>query len=252
MERKYVFTMKPDTFENTFEEDLLNVMQKLIIHEIPDEYPSEMIRETCTPGFKSKSLLYASLDDKDNVFMNIIGRYGSWIPITNKFCEKLSDLIKSLPDQRVSNISPKPKILEVGCGNGMLTYGLRKYGIDIIATDDMSWERNKKELWVDDIEKLSYVEAFHKYKNDVNVIIMSYPPYGNLNCYKMVKEMYKYSSACREAYLLIYIGEIYGNCASDELFDFLENNSLVDIPESLNGEMKSYLGQNSEMILYVI
>lgn len=227
------------------QEEYDNLLQKLKNHELPDKYPDEFLKNSGLNMMVKTSMI-------DSIHDDILGKYGSWVPITNEFCKKLSDLIKSLPDQRISNIDPTPMILEVGCGNGMLSYGLRKYGIDVIATDNMSWERKEESLWINDIERLSYLEAFRKYKDDVNIIIISYPPYGDLNSYKMVKELYEYSAACRGAYLLIYIGELYGNCASSELFDFLEEYSLAEISETLDGEMKSFFGQNSEMRLYVI
>lgn len=113
------------------------------------------------------------------------------------------------------------KVLEVACGNGMLTKALRDEGIDVIATNqDISTNEDKHSIfvsrpWISDIERIDAVEAVRKYGKDVDFIILSWPPYEDLLDLNVLKAMREVNQSCR----LIIIGEVYGCTGSTEFQD---------------------------------
>ena len=128
------------------------------------------------------------------------------------------------------------KCLEVMAGSGALTKALKNHGVDIRATDNFSWGDKSDNLWHEnggrycEVEKLSAVEAIEKY-NDVDYILMSWPPYDEPHGYDALMAMRKYNPNAR----LIYIGEGYGGCTADDAFheavEEVDNHRFnVDIP----------------------
>ena len=74
------------------------------------------------------------------------------------------------------------KCLEVMAGCGSISKCLKDKGIDIIATDNYSWNNhcwfNKNNNWCD-IENIDCVKAIQKYGQSIDYIIMSWPPYDS-------------------------------------------------------------------------
>jgi len=114
----------------------------------------------------------------------------------------------------------KRKVLEVMAGCGSLTYCLKQYDIDIIATDNFTWKSNKWECWTD-IENIDCIDAIKKY-NDRKIVICSWA-YMDNTAYRILLELRKTNS------LLIYIGEDKWGCTADD--DFFDNMKVIDDPE---------------------
>ncbi|NMA84055.1 MAG: hypothetical protein GX962_09355 [Epulopiscium sp.] len=107
------------------------------------------------------------------------------------------------------------RCLEVMAGTGALTCELRKCGVDIVATDNYSWKKCNTWVHVDEIDA---VEAVEKYKN-VDILIMSWPPYQNDIAFEVLNKMRMVNPDCR----MVYIGEEEGGCtANDKFFSLIE------------------------------
>ena len=148
------------------------------------------------------------------------------------------------------------KCLEIMGGTGLISKGLHDFGVDIICTDNYSWEECEKPHWKRhfiDIERIDAVEAVKKYANNVSFIIMSWP-YMDNTCYKAYKMMKDINPNC----IMIYIGESYGGCtACDEFFlntvsslDDIKcdneestnfSSDIIDITKQLNNNFTSFM-----------
>ncbi len=113
------------------------------------------------------------------------------------------------------------KCLEVMAGCGSLTYALQQQNVDIIATDNYTWENHWKDnngMWTD-VENLDAIETVKKYGSDIDIIIMSWP-YMDDTGTQVLKTMREVNPEC----IMIYIGEGSGGCtADDEFFDIVEH-----------------------------
>lgn len=139
----------------------------------------------------------------------------------------------------------KDKCLEIMGGSGLLSKALKDEGVNVICTDNLSWEDSKTE-WKNhftEIENLDCVEAIEKYGKDVKYIIMSWAPYQGKEsalAYKKMKEV-------NPDAVMIYIGEDQGGCtACDEFFEETEMKSTMDyfevgdeIPPELTVELRN-------------
>lgn len=147
--------------------------------------------------------------------------------------------------QPLAKFIGKDKCLEIMGGSGLLSKALKDEGVNVICTDNLSWEDSKTE-WKNhftEIENLDCVEAIEKYGKDVKYIIMSWAPYQGKEsalAYKKMKEV-------NPDAVMIYIGEDLGGCtACDEFFEETEMRSTMDyfedgdeIPPELTPELRS-------------
>lgn len=129
----------------------------------------------------------------------------------------------------------KRKCLELMSGLGALSYGLRMQGVNIIATDNYSWKettngddsllRNDNKT-LTHVENLGALEAVEKYGRNVDIIIMSWPPYDGEIAVKVLKKMRDINPSC----IMIYIGEGKGGCTANEefftIFEKIEDESF--------------------------
>lgn len=130
--------------------------------------------------------------------------------VTKRNCIELKKIIKN------------NKVLEVMCGVGAYTATLRECGIDVVATDDMSWIDGddkkytdwKKYMWIQDIEKLDAINAVKKYGRSVGFILMSWPPQYDDIAYNVLLTMRKINPKCK----MIYVGEWMGGCTANNTF----------------------------------
>lgn len=158
-----------------------------------------------------------------SLFRNYAIQYMGFALITKKF---VRDLSKYIGDN---------KCLEIMSGQGCLSKSLRDEGIDIIATDNYSWDGriDMSDLWTD-IEKIDCLDAIRKYGKDVSYIICSWIPYENPIGYEALKLMNEVNSNCR----MIVIGEGYGGCTADDLF--FENLEEIEINEEFTRNFRSW------------
>lgn len=140
------------------------------------------------------------------------------------------------------------KCLEVLSGRGWLSYALRQLNVDIIATDDMSWSErgNFHGAPITDIERLDAIKAIKTYGKDVDIVIMSWPPYQEDIAYQILKTLHEVNPNA----ILIYIGERYGGCTADD--EFFENAEFVEDDEfrEVSEEFEQWDGIHDE--LYIV
>ena len=109
------------------------------------------------------------------------------------------------------------RCLEVMAGTGLLSKALIDCGVNMITTDNLSWENEHQYAWKQhwcDIEQLDAVSSIKKYGKNVNYIIMSFPYMDETATY-CLHTMRKVNPQCK----LIFIGEGVGGCtASDSFF----------------------------------
>lgn len=111
------------------------------------------------------------------------------------------------------------KVLEIMAGSGMLAHALHLEGVDILATDDFSWNEtagpNAKILaeWFK-VKKMDASEAVKKYSKDRPIIVCSWPPY---QCNAAYKALLKMRETNPDA-IMIYIGEGGSGCCADDDF----------------------------------
>jgi len=114
--------------------------------------------------------------------------------------------------------------LEIMAGAGWIAKALAGCGINIIATDDFSWEKNNHgkhnilRKYQYEIERLEASKAVKKYQ-DRDILICSWPYMDN-----------EFANACKDwqGKLIIYIGEDEGGCtANDEFFEGFEEDESV-------------------------
>lgn len=110
------------------------------------------------------------------------------------------------------------KCLEIMAGSGIITYGLKKMGFDILATDNFAWN-DKWQSWVD-IENTDCIDAIKKYAVERPVIVISWPEMGDI-AYRALKELRAVNPDAK----MVFIGEFGGCCANE---DFCDTASRID------------------------
>ena len=111
------------------------------------------------------------------------------------------------------------KCLEIMAGNGLLSRELQDRGVDVLATDKYTISENGYYALrgVDthtQIEYLDALDAVNKYAADVDVIIMSWPPYNNRISSDVIDALHEINPDID----ILYIGESQGGCTADDLF----------------------------------
>lgn len=139
------------------------------------------------------------------------------------------------------------KVLEVMSGCGSLAHILKTKGVDVIATDDFSWEgiaswNVEKNYWTH-IENLDAITSIEKY-NDRDIILMSwaYMDKTAYNCLLKMREVNKNA-------IMIFIGEGSGGCtANDNFYDEIDlcyENECRDI----NSSYQNWLGIHDRVMI---
>lgn len=125
------------------------------------------------------------------------------------------------------------RCLEVMAGTGVLTKALRNAGVDVVATDDMSWEIKHK--FVDDIQKYDARHATHVYK-DRDILIMCWPPYKEGVAYHCLQRW--------KDKPVIYIGEQSWGCTADMNFhQHYRVDDEIEIPRYYTFTDSAYIGE---------
>ena len=168
----------------------------------------------------------------------------------DKFISKLGfaainkKFIEVLNDEVIKN----KKCLEIMAGTGALSKALYDLGIDVISTDNLSWDDLESyQSWKSrsfNVEKLDCVKAIEKYGKDVDFIICSWPPYDEPQATQAIIKMREVNPNCK----MIYIGEDQGGCTADD--DFFNNWKDVYEPEETNGCFERFYGLHDR--IYVL
>jgi hypothetical protein len=135
-----------------------------------------------------------------------------WAIVTQDWVKELAEWIG---DQTV---------LEIMSGAGWLAKALYSEGIKILATDNYSWKHYNKKL-VFDVKVLDGISAVKDFKNQYNLLLVSWPPYDKDQICRICEEW-------GEEKPIIYIGEHEGGCnAVDEFFQHFDFFETFDIPQ---------------------
>lgn len=143
-------------------------------------------------------------------------QYGMWAYISSAFTNQLAKFLAGKPT------------LEVMAGNGYISKGLNDHDAKIITTDSLDWqtenETGKHQLVP--IEKLSAIDAYHKYKDQIDYIIMSWSPDGVPIDNELLEEIRHDGNQVQ----LIVIGEKNGATNSKEFWENAEfvKNAEID------------------------
>lgn len=142
-------------------------IQDKIYQKINEKYPMNDAKGDAEWNQLSSDL--PKLDQKLRNFRDYLEeQYGMWAYISSAFTNQLA---KFLAGKRT---------LEVMAGNGYISKGLKDHGANVITTDSLAWqtenETGKHQLVP--IEKLSALEAYHKYKDQIDYILMCWSPDG--------------------------------------------------------------------------
>lgn len=194
----------------------LSLLEK---HIIPDNYPEEIEM--------SEYSLLPMLDEK--IYRENIIRKSAFPLISKDWLSVLAEYLKG------------KKCLEIMAGSGMLTFALKEYGIDVIATDNKSWDMDGN-IWTE-IEELDAIKAVEKYIIERPFVIMSWPEM-NHTAHEVVNKMRKLNPSAR----IVYIGE-FGGCCADEDFVKDAENVQADFIKEINQKFKSWFGIHDLVLL---
>lgn len=113
------------------------------------------------------------------------------------------------------------RALEVMAGRGWLAKAMRQHGIHWIATDDHSMFTAP----ITPVERLDAVEAVIAYRQEADVLVMSWPPLNDPVCERV-------TCAWPAGKPIVYIGEWRGCTGTDRLPTLLEgdNRFAIDLP----------------------
>ena len=142
--------------------------------------------------------------------------------LNKEFISELSKYLKYIE----SNCHTDKPIIEVCAGNGKLSHHLRNQGINILATDDYSWDNiSRKE---NKVEKLKCSKALEKYNPEI-VIASWLPPRSTLNMNIVNHPSVKY---------FISIGDQdWGEaCGSGEIYDKAKYRTIEEITRYSTGK----------------
>lgn len=183
---------------------------------IPDSYSNLLLSKASYAGMRT----------------SVIERQGFAI-LTNEW---IDDFAKWINGRRC---------LEVMAGTGALAKCLKDRGVDIIATDNFSWNVGNnmsefKSFWTE-IEDIDAISAIDKYGKDVDIIIMSWPEMESV-AYQVLLDM----RLTNPNALLVYIGEGCGGCTADE--DFYDSAEYVD--EEITGRYPQWAGIHDIPVVY--
>lgn len=114
------------------------------------------------------------------------------------------------------------QVLEIMAGKGWLAKALALQAVKINATDSKEWHKGREEIFP--VKKLSATTAVNRYGEKSQVLLVSWPPYGD----KAILEALALWGTGKP---IIYIGEGQGGCTGcDEFHDNFHPNRKIEIP----------------------
>lgn len=152
----------------------------------------------------SNSLAYIDMREKigwcDKDPRRECNRHGMWAIVTVKFAKDLAGWIGNR------------KVLEIMAGRGWLAKALQEQGVDVLPTDNNSWnDRHDACHDLVPIVRLGALAAVRHLSSDRDILLVSWPPYD--------KTAISYAcSAWGPERPIIYIGEGDGGCNAASSF----------------------------------
>lgn len=144
-------------------------------------------------------------------------KYGYWATITTPF---MKEFVKQFPSK---------KVLELMAGNGYISSFYRQYNLSAYATDSQSWSKTSEtgRNTLTDIEILDSLQAFDKYQQKVDIIILAWSPDFDEVDYQL---LLKYRSIAGDKPLFFIIGEKNGATNSSKFWNNVKfvNNIKID------------------------
>jgi len=178
--------------------------------EIPPEPPTFLDQHGhCNALYRAEKHIYMDY----MVARSSCTERGMWAIVTMDWTAQLAEWIGNR------------KVLEIMAGRGWLAKALSAHGVDIVATDNNSWdERHSKSKCIWPVVPMGALEAVeHADDFDADILIVSWPPYGDdtvctaCDAWKIEKP-------------IVYIGEGDGGCnAPDRFWQHFE--MLDDAPD---------------------
>ena len=183
-------------------------VESIMDKEIPEDLSEELLNSMNSGIFRSYAI-----------------RYMGYAIITKKFTRGLA---KYIGDK---------KCLEIMAGQGCLSKSLQDEGVDIIVTDNYSWNGsfNMNDTWID-VEDMDCLEAIRKYGKEVSYILCSWIPYKSQIGYEALKLMNEINPECK----MIVLGEGLGGCTADDLF--FQHLERVDEDEEFLNHFRKWGG----------
>lgn len=206
---------------------LAKVFDPIFDKQIIDEFPKE---------FSDIGIFSRERHAEPSVTMTIRHQYirqAGFGIITKKLADTLAKFLKD------------KQCLEIMAGKAVLSKALQDRGIDIIATDNFSWESQNNDPWTT-VEHIEAGDAIRKYKN-VDYILASWMPM-DIHSKRLIRMIRKYNPDVR----LIIIGEDWGGCtANDDWFErveVVESGSFYEVYK----ESSSWYGIHDRIELYTV
>lgn len=138
-------------------------------------------------------------------------KWGMWTIVDLMWTKQLADWI----DGR--------KVLEVMAGRGWLAKALASHGVDIIATDNQSWNHSKHGIF--DIQRIDAIAAVRQNDNS-DILLIAWPPYNEPIATRTC-------DAWGTKRPIVYIGEGQNGCTADnEFFEhfYPDDDLMIKIP----------------------
>lgn len=167
--------------------------------------------------------------------INIIMERDKWIKKTGMYAYVCHKWVKPLARWIGSR-----RCLEIMAGAGYLTAALRECSVDIIATDNGSWQALAQ--WSNVIHpiQMDAEPAIATFADEIDIVIVSWPP--------MNGDLHEAISKHWVNKPIIFIGELHG-CTAD--WDFSNNFNTIpdDHFELVSTQYKPWFGIRDELLL---
>ena len=193
--RIYDYLEETKDNDKEFYDDVNIFLSSIENSEVPKHFPDY---EDAFMNFNEKNMKRDTIMMLTRSYCQSKGYYGI---VTEDYCNELKNHIGN------------KKVLEVMSGRGFLAKGLSEQGVNIKATDDLSWPNMKEPLT--NIDNLPALEAIKKYGDDFDILLISWPPYNEY----AINEAIQHWGAKKE---ILYIGENDGCCANEEFFNMIK------------------------------
>ena len=205
---KIMSKIMEDIEESNSDNEGIKFIESIMNKEIPEDLSTNLL-----DSFNS------------GIFREYAIKHMGFALITKKFARGLAEYVGD------------KKCLEIMAGQGCLSKSLQDEGVDIITTDNYSWNGrlNMSNTWTD-VEDIDCLEAIKKYGKDVSYILCSWIPYNNQIGYDALKLMNEINPECK----MIVIGEGCGGCTADDLF--FEHIERIDEDEKFVDNFRSWSG----------